>query len=75
MPSPLKVGLNQGSEVLLLLQVEWEEAFCKLENHLLLNLSRCERRLGNFTHAQHLAEQVCTIDAEKIGTVLSPKKE
>jgi len=40
------------------MEVEWEETFCRLENHLLLNLSRCERRMGNFKEAEKLAQQV-----------------
>ena len=44
-------------------QVEWADTFLKLESHLLLNLSRVERRLGNLKEAEQLAQQVPRHDA------------
>ncbi len=39
-------------------QVEWAETFTRLETRLLLNLSRCLRRLGSFLEAEKFAAQV-----------------
>jgi hypothetical protein len=42
----------------LFVEVEWAETFTRLETRLLLNLSRCLRRLGAFLEAEKAAAQV-----------------
>ena len=44
--------------IIILLQVEWADRFSKLETSLLLNLSRCMRRLNNYAEAEAFAQQV-----------------
>ena len=40
---------------------EFADQFCQLQLHLLLNLSRCERRSGHFHEAAHFATQALTV--------------
>jgi len=42
---------------------DWSQTFSQLNTHLLLNLSRCERRLGHFHEAAHLASQAITFQS------------
>jgi len=41
-------------------QLEWTDTYCRVEDSLYLNLSRCERRLGNPGKALDLASRVVT---------------
>jgi len=41
-------------------QLEWTDTYCRVEDSLYLNLSRCERRLGNPSKALDLASRVVT---------------
>lgn len=44
-------------------EADWSETFSQLNIHLLLNLSRCERRLGHFHEAAHLASQAISFQS------------
>jgi len=44
-------------------EADWSQTFSQLNIHLLLNLSRCERRLGHFHEAAHLASQAISFQS------------
>ena len=44
-------------------EANWNQTFSQLNIHLLLNLSRCERRLGHFHEAAHLASQAISFQS------------
>jgi len=44
-------------------EADWNQTFSQLNIHLLLNLSRCERRLGHFHEAAHLASQAISFQS------------
>jgi len=56
------------------LEVEWADTFARMESHLLLNLSRCKRRLGHHDKAVHYAQQVLDYDPESVEALVAKAK-